>query len=42
MLELDGDGALSVADARTYAKKYNIPMITGSDLLTALGLDEKI
>jgi 3,4-dihydroxy 2-butanone 4-phosphate synthase len=41
MLELDGDGALSVADARAYAKKHNIPMITGADLLTALGLDEK-
>jgi hypothetical protein len=40
MLEPDGDGALSVEDGREYAVKYSIPMITGADLLSALGIEE--
>jgi len=39
MLQPDGDGALSVEDAVKYAKKHNIPMVTGKDLLKAHGLD---
>ena len=38
MLQPDGDGALSVEDARVYAAKHNIPMITGNDLLNALNI----
>ncbi len=38
MLQPDGDGALSVEDARAYAAKHNIPMITGNDLLNALNI----
>jgi len=38
MLQPHGDGALSVEDARAYAAKYNIPMITGNDLLNALNI----
>ena len=38
MLQPDGDGALSVEDARAYASKYKIPMITGEDLLNALNI----
>jgi 3,4-dihydroxy 2-butanone 4-phosphate synthase len=40
MLQPDGDGALSVEDARSYASKYKIPMITGEDLLNALNIDK--
>ncbi len=32
MLEPDGDGALSVDEARRYAARYGVPMITGSDI----------
>ena len=41
MLQPDGDGALSIKDARTYAAKHNIPMITGDDLLNALNINNK-
>ena len=40
MLQPDGDGALSVKDARAYAAKHNIPMITGDDLLNALNINK--
>ena len=40
MLQPDGDGALSVDDARKYASKHGIPMITGDDILNALGIGE--
>lgn len=40
MLQSDGDGALSVEDARKYASKYDIPMITGDDLLNALNINK--
>ena len=40
MLQPDGDGALSIKDARTYAAKHNIPMITGDDLLNALNINK--
>ena len=40
MLQPDGDGALSVEDARSYASKYKIPMITGDDLLNALNINK--
>ena len=40
MLQPDGDGALSVKDARAYASKYKIPMITGEDLLNALNINK--
>ena len=40
MLQPDGDGALSVDDAREYANKRGIPMITGDDILKALGIGE--
>ena len=40
MLQPDGDGALSVDDARGYARKHGIPMITGDEILEALGIDE--
>ncbi|DAC43752.1 MAG: 3,4-dihydroxy-2-butanone-4-phosphate synthase [Euryarchaeota archaeon] len=33
MLDPEGDGALSLKDARKYAKEYGIPMITGKDIL---------
>ena len=39
MLQPDGDGALSVEAAREYAKERGIPMITGADLLAALGIE---
>ncbi len=38
MLQPDGDAALSVENAWEYAKKHNIPMVTGSDLLKAHGI----
>ena len=40
MLQPDGDKALSVEAARQYAELHNIPMITGDDLLTALGIED--
>ena len=40
MLQPDGDGALSVKDARIYAAKHNIPMITGDDLINALNMNK--
>ncbi|MEC9263724.1 MAG: 3,4-dihydroxy-2-butanone-4-phosphate synthase, partial [Candidatus Thermoplasmatota archaeon] len=40
MLQPDGDGALPVEDAREYARKHGIPMITGADILEAFGIDE--
>ena len=40
MLQPNGDGALSVEDARIYASKHNIPMITGEDLIAALNIDK--
>ena len=40
MLQPDGDGALSVEDARIYAAKHSIPMITGDDLIRALNIDK--
>ena len=40
MLQPDGDGALPVEDAREYARKNGIPMITGADILEAFGIDE--
>ena len=39
MLQPDGDGALTVEDAKIYASKHNIPMITGSDLLESMELE---
>mmetsp|Transcript_1042 Transcript_1042/g.1676 ORF Transcript_1042/g.1676 Transcript_1042/m.1676 type:complete len:260 (-) Transcript_1042:569-1348(-) len=41
MLQPDGDHALPVEDARAYAKKHNIPMVTGADLLAAHGYERK-
>ena len=40
MLQPDGDGALPVEDAREYARKNGIPMITGADILEAFGINE--
>jgi 3,4-dihydroxy 2-butanone 4-phosphate synthase len=40
MLQPDGDGALSVDDAREYANKRGIPMVTGDDILKALEIGE--
>ena len=40
MLQPDGDGALPVEDAREYARKNGIPMITGADILEAFEVDE--
>jgi 3,4-dihydroxy-2-butanone 4-phosphate synthase len=40
MLQPDGDGALSVDDAREYASERGIPMITGDDILKALEIGE--
>ena len=39
MLQPNGDGALPVEEALLYAKKHNIPMVTGKDLLNAHGFD---
>ena len=33
MLQPDGDGALPVEEARAYAERHGIPMLTGDDLL---------
>ena len=38
MLQPDGDGALPVEEARIYAIRHSIPMLTGDDLLKAHGL----
>ena len=40
MLEPDGDGALSLEAAREYAEKHGIPMITGGEILEAMGIEE--
>ncbi len=39
MLEPDGDGALSLDQARKYAEDHGVPMITGDDIFSAF--DEK-
>jgi len=39
MLQPNGDRALSVEDARAYAKKNNIPMLTGDDIMNAMELE---
>jgi len=38
MLQPDGDRALSVKDARAYATKHGIPMLTGEEIMRAFGL----
>ena len=38
MLQPDGDRALSVEDARAYASKHGIPMLTGEEIMRAFGL----
>ena len=38
MPQPDGDRALSVEDARAYAAKHQIPMLTGEDIMKAFGL----
>ncbi|MEE2748131.1 MAG: 3,4-dihydroxy-2-butanone-4-phosphate synthase [Candidatus Thermoplasmatota archaeon] len=38
MLQPDGDRALSVQDARAYASKHGIPMLTGEEIMRAFGL----
>ena len=38
MLQPDGDRALSIEDARAYAAKHQIPMLTGEDIMKAFGL----
>jgi 3,4-dihydroxy-2-butanone 4-phosphate synthase len=37
MLQPDGDGALSVEEARAYGERHGIPFLTGADLLDAAG-----
>jgi 3,4-dihydroxy-2-butanone 4-phosphate synthase len=36
MLQSDGDGALSVEDARIWAMQRNIPFLEGEQLINAL------
>ena len=36
MLQDDGDNALSVEDARTWAAERNIPFLEGAQLISAL------
>ena len=36
MLQPDGDRALSVEDARAYARAHGIPMLTGDDIMNAM------
>ncbi|MDE0707462.1 MAG: 3,4-dihydroxy-2-butanone-4-phosphate synthase [Candidatus Poseidoniales archaeon] len=38
MLQPDGDRALSVEDARVYATKHGIPMLTGEEIMRAFDL----
>ena len=38
MLQPDGDRALSVDDARAYAEKHGIPMLTGDEIMKAFDL----
>jgi len=38
MLQPDGDRALSVEDARAYASRHDIPMLTGEEIMRAFGL----
>lgn len=39
MLQPEGDIALSVEDAREYAREHGIPMLTGDDIMSALGIE---
>ena len=39
MLDPNGDGALSLEEARIYAENHGIPMITGKDILDSINLD---
>lgn len=39
MLQPEGDIALSVGDAREYAREHGIPMLTGDDIMSALGIE---
>lgn len=41
MLEPEGENALPVEEARKYAEKHGIPMVTGADLLKAHGIAPK-
>ena len=36
MLEPDGDHALSVSDARTWAKQRGIPFLEGAEIINAI------
>ena len=36
MLQPDGDGALSVADARIWAEEREIPFLEGAEVIAAL------
>jgi len=38
MLDPEGDGALSLQDARKYAEEHGIPMITGKDILESMDM----
>ena len=38
MLQPDGDRALSVEDARAYASRHDIPMLTGEEIMRGFGL----
>ena len=38
MLDPDGDGALSLQEARKYAEEHGIPMITGNDIMEAMDM----
>ena len=39
MLEEDGDNALTVEDARTWAHERNIPFLEGAQLIEALNAE---
>ena len=39
MLQSDGDHALPVADARTWAETSGIPFLEGADVVAALGVE---
>ena len=38
MLDPDGDGALSLREARKYAEEHGIPMITGNDIMESMDM----
>ena len=38
MLDPDGDGALSLQEARKYAEEHGIPMITGNDIMESMDM----